>query len=79
MAREMQTLVVSKEVAGTRSDAETVHRRVRRREPRTVRETDESWRFAQFPPDQCEANSYASQEIIDGVTAVYCERRRPRG
>jgi hypothetical protein len=79
MAREMQTLVVSKEVASTSREAEALHRRVRRREPRTVRETEESWRFAQFSEDQCAPNSYASQEIIDGVTAVYCERRRPRG
>jgi hypothetical protein len=75
MPRARQTVVISKKRAPSRSKAESIFRRLMRREPRTVRETDESWRFAQFSPDQCQAGSYRSQEIEDGVTYVWCERR----
>lgn len=79
VARSRQTVVISKERAPSKAKAESIFRRLVRREPRTVRETDESWRFAQFSPDQCKRGSYASQEIEDGVTYVWCDRREPRG
>lgn len=79
MAREMQTMVVSKEIAKTKREAEAVYRRQTGRRPRTIRETSTSWRFAQFDEAQCVSGSYATEERAPGVAVVWCERRRPAG
>lgn len=37
-----------------------------------VDETDESWRFRQFEPTECQDESFRTIKIDDGVTAVIC-------
>jgi len=72
----IQSVVVSKSVAKSRSRAASIARRVTGKRPRTSRETGTSYRFRQFPPDECVKGSYATVSRGRGVRLVTCKRRK---
>lgn len=73
MAQRLQTVIVRKDRARTREQATAVARRFGKAWE-TSRETPNTWRFHQFPPEQCAGGEYTI-EVTEGVLLFYCERR----
>ena len=71
MPREIQTIIVKKTRAKTREQATKIAAEYGK--TYTSRETPNTWRFRQFPPDQC-GGRFRAVKIGDGVLAVYCDK-----
>lgn len=80
---DVQTLILSKEVFDS---VEAARRWVREHDfsDASLDETEQSYRFRQFPPEQCRRNAlgngqtFATIELDRGVQAVICRRRANR-
>jgi hypothetical protein len=68
MARAVQTILVSKSVAKTRSGAAKVAGKYGR--VYTSRETDNYWRFRQRPPEDFKKGGYSTKKVAKGVYKV---------
>jgi len=78
MAKEnLQTVIISKEIAATRDEATLIARRFANR-IYTSRGTKTSWRFRQRPPDDFVKSSFRTFKVPDfeGVTLVYGRLKR---
>jgi len=68
---EVQTVILSKERFETLEEAKnwiTEHDFTDEK----VDETENSWRFRQFPPTKCQEGTFRTIDITDGVNAVIC-------
>ena len=70
----IQSLILSKQVFPTKSEAQKwcTDNDFKAGEPD---ETDNTWRFRQFDPDQCKAGSFRTIRLTDGVQAVICKKK----
>jgi hypothetical protein len=68
----LQTVIVSKEVAPTREEATEIAREYANR-IYTSRQTESSWRFRQRPPDDFKKGSFRTFKVpgVEGVSMVY--------
>lgn len=76
MAKQTQTVIVSKSVAKSLRSAKAIARSITGRKPPTSRKTKGSYRFAQFPKAQCVRGTHRTKRIRPGVSIVICTRRR---
>lgn len=70
-ATETQTLILSKSRFETVEEARNWIRDNDFKDEK-LDETDESWRFRQFPPGDCQDDSFRTIELTEGVSAVIC-------
>lgn len=69
-ADNLQTVIISKDIAKTREAAAKVAREFANR-IYTSRETKTSWRFRQRPPDDFRKGTFRTKKIQDGISLVY--------
>jgi hypothetical protein len=76
MAVEVQSYLVRKIEGRTKADAERIVEEVTGRKVQTVRETEDFWRFRQFPPERCEEGTEQTLNLTGrgrGVKIVLCK------
>lgn len=76
-ATEVQTVILSKDEFPTREEAESW---IRDHDfhAEKVDETENSWRFRQFEPGECQGDSFRTIELTEGVSAVICRPKEGR-
>ncbi len=71
---EVQTLILSKDKFPTEAEAEkwvAGHNFTHSK----VDEKENTWRYRQFDPAECEKDSFGTKDMTDGVQAVFCVRQ----
>jgi len=75
---DMQTVIVSKEVARTRKQAEKIADEYAKKAIYTSRETGSSYRFRMRPPEDFRKNTFRSRTVEPGVTLVFGQLKKGR-
>lgn len=73
---DLQTIIVSKDIAKTRPSAKKKAERHRRRAIYTSRETSQSYRFRQRPPRDFVAGTFRTKKIEPGISLVFGRLKR---
>jgi hypothetical protein len=71
---ETQTIIFSKKQFPTRQSAKSWASNHGFKTD-TSRETTGTWRFRQFPPEECIGTKFLSKKIEDGITIGICTKR----
>ena len=71
----IQTVIVSKTKAKTRAAAEKIAEKLLGKKVKTSRETETSFRFRQFPPEEIVKGTIGTKQVKQGVSIVTARKR----